>query len=347
MVSTTEVRDDALKPAKKREEAESRYFMNPTMDLVGYSLVAGTLVGSGLLYSTLDEFFASHKQANPSYQFPTMTELIPGTLLYFLLIMLTYYGISFFLKDFCVKLMDAKLLREADTETLEINKIKICTTFFKAMFYFSSSLFGYLAFRNEDYFPASLGGSGQYSNIFAKGYPDYFYFERSVLFNNYYQFNLAFVLFDNFILLTHALQSDFLFMLVHHISTLSLILFSFVTNYSKCGLVIYFLHYVSDILTYGTRITLHCNFPDIAKCLSAVLLLVTFIYTRIYVFGQLQLDYYYDSNIKFTAVEYSLVTLKFALFTLHVLWSFMIFKKILNFVISKDVADIYKIKKKK
>lgn len=343
----SDVRNDSIKPNKLIESNESKYFMNYSMDIFGYSLVFGTVLGSAFLFGGLEKFYAPLLENNPGYQFPSVFELLPGVLLYFIPIILAYYGFLYFCKDWAGKVMDEKVKKGGDLEAIEINKIKICNALFKCLFYISSSLFGYICFRNEDFFPTSLGGSGDYSNIFAKGYPDYLYFERKTAFNNYYQFNLSFVLFDFYLLLSHPMQSDFLFMVTHHISTLSLVLFSFITNYSKCGLVIYFFHYVSDILAYFTRMALLCQCNDALKVSSAVALIIIFIYTRLFVFFNLLHEFYYNPNIHFTFVENSLFALKVLLFILHIMWTVMIIRKILNYAISKNIEDIYKVKKRK
>jgi len=173
-----------------------------------------------------------------------------------------------------------------------------------------------------------------------------YYLEKTPLYDFYYQFNLSFVLYDCYLLFSHPVQTDFLFMILHHISTVSLIIFSFITNYTPCGVVIYFLHYLGDVFVYSTRLTVQSKAPTYTKPLCATILVLVFLYTRIYVYGGLISDYIYSIE-RWTPIEYSFVGLKLTLYVLHILWTIMIIIKVAKYFYSNNAEDIYKMKKKK
>lgn len=330
----------------KRNEGRNFIFDTLTMDLVGFVLVTLCLTGTLLFYLSLPEFFEPLKIANPEYQFPTMDELLPQALLYLIPIFITYYLIKIALFDWTDTVINEKIRSESDSETLNIYRNKICTTIFKIGFYSFSTIYGYYHFAHEDYFPTNLLGAGQYKNIWAKGYPHYFYYNRSDAFNFYYQINLSFVIFDFYLLLSLPLQNDFLFMLIHHICTLSLVIFSFLTNYSYLGIVIYYLHYFGDIFVYLARLSVQTKTPNFFKLIMAVVLLLIFAYTRIFVFGGLIMDYYFYTHPGWKMLEWCLFVLKGSLYILHVLWTFMIAMKVYKYIVSSEVEDIYKLKHK-
>ena len=72
---------------------------------------------------------------------------------------------------------------------------------------------------------------------------------------------------------------------------ISLILFSYLSNYSQVGAVILFLHMKSDIFVHSTRYLLHTRFPPIFAEISGVILTINFIYMRKFVFGKKNLCY--------------------------------------------------------
>ena len=70
---------------------------------------------------------------------------------------------------------------------------------------------------------------------------------------------------DFFWLLREDKQTDFINMLLHHICTISLIVFSHLVNYSNVGSIVLILHMESDIFVHSTRFLLQTDFPEFIK----------------------------------------------------------------------------------
>jgi len=134
-------------------------------------------------------------------------------------------------------------------------------------------------------------------------------------------------------------------MLVHHMCTISLITFSYLSNYSNIGCIVLFLHDFGDIFVYITRIFLNTRAPEFLKVSSGVLLLAVYIYTRIYVFGEVILELYRGISTHFNLVNKSLTGLLVFLYILHLYWVFLIIKKICSALFMKSYEDTFKVKK--
>jgi hypothetical protein len=247
------------------------------------------------------------------------------------------------------KLSKEEFLNPDDKEKYKLGLIyakKNSTNFFKLFYYTLISISGYLVLHNLPYFPKLLFGNGKYSQMFEAGYPDCFYHEKPDYFNIYYLGALAFHITDLIWLLgVYELQSDFLMMVVHHICTISLITFSYLVNYSHAGSIIIFLHDTGDIFVYIARIFLNTKAPEWTKVSSAVLLLLVWIYTRIYVLMFIIIDIYVGFSTHFNLVNRTLWSLLCFLFVLHCYWVFLIGKKIFFAVFAKKYEDTFKLKK--
>jgi ceramide synthetase len=134
-------------------------------------------------------------------------------------------------------------------------------------------------------------------------------------------------------------------MLLHHICTISLITFSFLTNYSNVGCVVLFLHDVGDIFVYITRIVINTDASKPIKISTAILLQIVFIYTRLYVFGDLILSIYYGITWGFKWPDTSLTLFLCFLYIMHVNWVYLILKKIFTGLIGGQVEDPAHVKK--
>lgn len=78
-------------------------------------------------------------------------------------------------------------------------------------------------------------------------------------------------------------KPDFLEMLIHHATTLFLVFASFLANFVRIGSLVLFVHYVSDIPVYGTKIFVDTRCGVLTACwLLGVL--ISWGYLRLYVF---------------------------------------------------------------
>ena len=311
------------------------------MDLVVYSLIIFALYCSFLMYNELEAHTTKLKAFNPSYKFPIKEDIYPAIWMF-----LIFMFVHKIFKVLTIDTIEKYLSKKYDLiEEKTIYKNKVATNIIKFVLYTSSTILGYYTLRELKFFPWTLGGTGEFKNCFTK-YPDYLFFEKSELFDFYYNFNLAFALFDTYILISYPSQSDFLLMILHHIVTLNLVVFSFLTNLSNVGCVVYFIHYSGDILGMVIRAFIHLEIPQIISCYLTFAFLIIFTYTRLFVFGDVIIRtfgflLYYDYNI------YSLYLCCFIgiIMILNIIWIVLISKKVYNFLLTGKVEEIYKIKK--
>ena len=317
-------------------------FSNIYVDLIVYLLISFAIYCSFLMYNGLDSHVGKLRPLYPSYNFPKNEDLYPA--IWMFLILLLFHKIF---KVLTIDLIERNLSKRYDEkQEITIYKNKVATNIIKFGLYTSSSILGFYALRELKFFPWSLGGTGEIKNTYSQGFPDYLFFEKTELFDFYYNFNLAFALFDTYILLTYNTQSDFLLMILHHIVTLNLVVFSFLTNLSSIGSIVYFIHYTSDILGMVVRILIHLNVPEIYSCYLTFAFLFIFIYTRLFVFSEVIYStfgfvLFYDYNI------YTLYLCCFlgVIMILNIIWIILIGIKVLNFIKTGKIEEIYKIKK--
>jgi len=328
---------------QEHKQKSNLIFMNIYADLISYAVITGVVYTSYLMFIGLDEHVDKLKSFDPNYLFPSVSNMLSA--FYILIILVVVHSIF---KYFTVDKLEKVLTKRYDQEDILIYKHKVSTSIVKLVLFISSSVLGYYALKDLSFFPWSLGGKGEYKSVFEKGYPDYLFFEKTDLFDFYYNFNLAFAIFDTYILLTYPLQSDFLLMVVHHILTFNLIVFSFLTNFSNIGCVVYFIHYSGDILSQIVRISIHLNIPGIICCYLTFLFLIVFIYTRLFVFG----DVIYHTFSFVLYKDYSIYSLYLCCFLgvlmlLNSIWILLISKKVVNYLLTGKMEEIYTIKKNK
>ena len=177
---------------------------------------------------------------------------------------------------------------DKDRQLGEKYRLKLPEHVFKGTIYIILTSFGYYILKDLDYFPKSLLGKGSLPNMFIKGYPHCFYLEKPPLFDFYYMFSLSYFSSDLiWLLFINDKQTDFIMMLLHHICTLSLIIFSYLVNYSNIGSIVLLLHVETDIFVHLTRFLIQTDLPEIIKNISGLLLVWNFLYVRIYVFGNI------------------------------------------------------------
>lgn len=223
-----------------------------------------------------------------------------------------------------------------------IYKKKMTTSLFKVIYYTSISLFCYFMIKDSDFFPYELLGEGDMVNIFKNGDPGYLFFDKPANFNLYYLINLAFVITDLiWLLFLYESQSDFSLMILHHSITISLVTFSYLYSYSQIGVIVFFLHDLTDIFVYLVRIVINTNIIDGIKFFVCGLFLLSYIYCRIYVFGKL---IYIVGTLLQNWNMYAQILwyFKCILMIMHVYWVIQIINRFWHWTI----IDVGKIKKK-
>ena len=224
-----------------------------------------------------------------------------------------------------------------------IYKKKLATNLYKVVYYSLVVLFSYSLIKDMDYFPYEILGKGDMINIFKNGSPGYIFFEKPKYFDMYYLISVAFVITDLiWLLFVYETQSDYPLMLLHHSVTISLILFSYLTNLSQIGVIVLFLHDATDILVYVVRIVINTDCIFFVKVTLCSVFLLSYIYLRLYVLGKLIIvvGLYMDN----TRIHQNILWyFKIVLIIMHLYWVSQITSKLLNL----NISDVAKIKKKK
>lgn len=333
------------RPRDKFFSSDKYVFQNIWVDLISYSLISTVILGSVYIYHSIEDILSNVKHANTNYTFPTYYQLLPS-MLYLILMIVGHEVFVLMLSDKMQRFLHPRY-SDKENNLVPIFKKKIITNIYKFCFYLFSSIYGYYVLKQLDFFPWSLLGKGEYKNLFNSQYPSIFYFEKPDNFDFYYNFNLSFALFDGYLLLSNPIQSDFLFMALHHLSTYSLIVFSFVTNYSHIGCIVYYIHYLGDVFSYIVRVSIHLNISDFFPFVSTFVFLVVFSYTRLFVFGDVVYQTFYGIKYTWTLIEYNLYGFLWILMFLNILWIVLITKKFIKYCMTGDIEEIYKFKTKK
>ncbi len=294
-----------------------------------------------LLFDELPSHVSKVRAFRPEYPFPALTDLHQSFYIFFALIL-----IHKVFEHFTVGKLEMFLSKRYGAQELQIYKYKVYTYIIKFSLYLASTVIGYVVLKDTDFFPRSLGGSGEFKNYVAAGYPEHLFWEKPPLFDFYYNFNLGFAFFDMYILVTNPLQSDFLLMIMHHLVTFNLVVFSFLVNWSNGGSVTFFVHYSGDVLSTLARICVHLNIPDYVCCYMTIVFLVVFVYTRLFVFGNMMyhiigFHWWVDYNIYSLCLMCCIVVLMI----LNCLWIVLITKKVMNYFKTGKVEEIGQVKK--
>jgi hypothetical protein len=205
-----------------------------------------------------------------------------------------------------------------------IYKKKLAASLFKVVYYTIIIIVGYSIMKNSDFFPSELGGSGEMINLFKNGVPGYLFFDKPAYFNSYYLCNLGFIITDLiWLLFIYETQSDFCLMLLHHSLAISLVSFSYLHNYSQIGIIVFFLHDLTDIFVYLVRIIINTNLTDRIKVAICIIFLAFYVYMRVYVFGKLLVitGLYMNDWNSFSLILYGFMCM---LMLMHIYWIYQI-----------------------
>ena len=306
---------------------------------IGFSGI--TFIGLIFLIRDIDKFRKTLISLNPNYDFPKISDFKICIPLFVLLSLLKYFCQKH-LVGICEKVMKKSYRfpkNEKDRQLGEKYRHKLPDHVFKGITYIFLTAYGYYILKDLNYFPKSLLGKGWLPNMFIKGYPSCFYFEKSPLFNFYYM--LCFSYFSSdliWLLFINERQTDFIIMLLHHICTLSLIIFSYLVNYSSGGSIVLFIHVETDIFVHLTRFLIQTDFPEIIKDISGIALVSNFLYVRIYVLGNL--IYVSCKYITWkTTVDTFLIIFLSIIYLMHINWAIMLIQKTIALFMGTKIYD--------
>ena len=290
----------------------------------------------------INNFNENIKKHNLNYKWPKLSDLIPSVFILPLL-MAFKTGIEYFsrgLVELCLAKKYKQPKNENDKNSADLYRHKLARHIYKIVFYVGITIFGYRVLHNLPYFPKSMLGNGWMPNMFLKGFPDSYFHEKPPLFDLYYNISLAYFVNDFIFLFIMERQSDFIIMILHHICTISLIIFSFITNYSHIGSIVIFCHMQSDILVHVTRFLVRTDCPLIITGFVGMMFLFNYSYMRQYVFGEMIYTICKYITWKWGLITTTLTLFLIILYIMHVRWtSVLIIKIYQTFTTGKNVGD--------
>jgi len=292
----------------------------------------------------INDFNDNIKKHNMNYNWPKLSDLIPS--LFILPLIMAYKTTIEYLSRGFVESCLAKKYKQPKNEELKklgnIYRHKLARHIYKITFYVGITIFGYYVLHKLPYFPKSMLGSGWMPNMFLKGFPDSYFHERTPLFNLYYNISLAYFVNDFIFLFIMERQSDFINMILHHICTISLIIFSFITNYSNIGSLVIFCHMESDILLHATRFLLQTDKNIKITGFVGITFTINFVYMRQFVFGEMIYTIYKYITWKWGLITTTLTLFLVILYIMHLRWSYILLSKTAELLVTKKkiVDDI-------
>ncbi len=286
----------------------------------------------------INDFNNDIRKYNLKYRWPELTDLIPS--LYLLPMIICYkLFIEYLSKDFVEYCLSKKYKHPKLKELKDKYRLKLSRHLYKITFYTGITIFGYYVLKDLPYFPKSMGGKGYMPAMFLPGFPNSYFHEKPPLFDFYYNLSLAYFVCDFiFLFISEKKQSDFINMLLHHICTISLIIFSHLVNYSNVGSIVLFLHLESDIFVHLTRFLLQTDAPEIIKDISGIVLVFNFLYVRVYVLGDIIYVLYNYITWKGVVDSFLLIFLSI-IYLMHINWAIMLVQKMIALFMGTKLYD--------
>jgi len=202
---------------------------------------------------------------------------------------------------------------------------RFASVLFKSLFFVIASIAGYFILKDEDFLPPQLLGAGVVSNAIV-GWPLH---RMSTKLKMYYLCAFAYHG-HSLIALTRPkslIRNDFFEMAIHHTATLLLMSMSWLLNWVRVGSLVLFVHDVSDIFTYGIKVTVDTDAKKLTYALFAGVL-VSWAWLRLYVLPAIIIR----SVLELTPAlmgefaAYSFAALLSTLVILHCYWYILIVK---------------------
>jgi len=241
----------------------------------------------------------------------------------------------------------SKKYKNEDMSLTEEGKLyakKIRTNIFKTLWNLFNTILGHYILNQCKYFPKELFGDGDINTIFEGTYPNLYFHYKPKFFDILYLMNLSYYIMDLLnLLFVNEQQSDFYMMVIHHLSSIFLITFSYWANLSNIGSIIFHLHNIGNVLVYFVRITMYSEISSAFKGSMAVVLIIVWIYTRLIVLPKLVIIVYTDIPIWNWVIVYTWI-LTNMLIVMHVYWVVEILKKLFLLIFDNKVEDISKTK---
>ncbi|KAG1152211.1 hypothetical protein G6F37_000965 [Rhizopus arrhizus] len=240
-------------------------------------------------------------------------------------------------------LMDYVLIPFAKRTKVSVKKYQRFAEQSWSFFYYTSSFsFGIYVMRNEPWWFDST--------YFWRDYP---VMDYSKSFKYYYLVQFAFWLQQIFVLQIEAPRKDYKELVMHHINTLLLISLSYGCNFTRVGNAVFVCMDLPDaFLALAKSLNYLC--PGIICNITFVFMLVSWMYTRVYLYGciiwsTLTEPELYVPQFKLDPltgqwfphfVKYIIAGLMIGLYLLILFWTAMIFKVLYNILTEPNASDV-------
>ena len=262
---------------------------------------------SGFIMCMRSKMYINDLRQNKNYPHPTMFYTILNTAILTFIMLIPKVLIEKALIPLTEKVLDNKY------STPEFKNLKfraqhsMSIAMVKLFHYTSLTIHSYFVYNQLPFFPKELFGHGNMIDLYAKDLETFSFFERPKYFDLHYLINLAYTFVDVICVgFIYERKKDLLEMIFHHFCTISLLVFSYFNHMDGIGSLILFLHNMSDILVYLSRTLLNVSFPKLLyplRYVITVLLLLTFVYCRLFVYGKI----IYHFFIKTTWESYGVI----------------------------------------
>jgi ceramide synthetase len=227
-----------------------------------------------------------------------------------------------------------------DPETRFHKVDRFSIVIFKFCFFSFVSIYGYYILRDKEWVPPIIGGHGDVANCFKDEV-----LELDPEIKAYYLLQLAYHAHSFLFQFRMTHRADFYEMVLHHVATIFLIAFSYLTNFTRVGSLVLLTHDFSDLFGYAIKSVVDTSSAVLTLTIYAGLLM-SWGFMRLYVFPV----YIINTTIRqFQVPGYHLFNgLLITLLVLHVYWYFLFLKMGFTFLTSGKREDIIdKVKKKK
>ncbi|ORZ09460.1 TLC domain-domain-containing protein, partial [Absidia repens] len=181
---------------------------------------------------------------------------------------------------------------------------------------------------------------------------DYPVTDYTEAFKYYYLVQFAYWLQQIFVLQIEAPRKDYRELVMHHINTLLLIFASYLCNFTRVGNAVFVCMDLPDaVLALAKALNYTC--PGIICNVTFVMMLVSWMYTRVYLYGCIMLSTWMEPglyvNFRLAPLEgwwfpdfvvYIIFGLMLGLYCLILFWTAMIFKVLYKIVFTENASDV-------
>uniref|UniRef100_A0A6A7G9H8 LAG1 longevity assurance n=1 Tax=Hirondellea gigas TaxID=1518452 RepID=A0A6A7G9H8_9CRUS len=203
---------------------------------------------------------------------------------------------------------------------------------FKLVYFCIESFAGYYFFIQYDFFLDVLGGTGRSEDVFSNWPYQPIYNGQQYYFLIHFGYNLHNLIYQSIMI---KRRNDFLEMTLHHLCTTFLGFIAFLLNFQHQGMMIIFLHDISDIFVYAVKAAVDTGKTSLTLTCYALMLL-SWSYTRLYVYP----TRFIWTSIYFDRIGKPEIVFLVLLLCLHIYWFSLFLLMGYNFATKGEQNDI-------